>query len=596
MLARSPKWFCLLFFTFSLVVLPQSRAQEHKTDNKVNIKQDQLVLKSPIVDLDKSKTDNFDFDPVKMNEFQLRVQQRQKEVVAQGFGYALLLQPFNYKYRLYKYVVEDDAAVHGDIILGNLRQVIRDSISNRDAGIKAGDPASAKVPGSDLPPPLIADAAFRWPNGRIPYEIKREDFNSSQILSITTGIQTLNDSTNLALTERVGKEKDYVKIIGSKKIAGSGKAEVGRKGGKQKLWLDISDDSTFGDSTVQHELLHTAGFHHEQTRNDRNKYISILWKNIEAGNEHNFDIDDVRTYGEYDYNSIMHYSKTAFGLDCQITDYAVNHFCKGCTIKKEKKFLDSLKPPKVPCSKITMRSKTSTDINRGSTLSTLDIAAVNAAYPSSTTTTTVNTLPPISDSRTFSLTVEKIKLVAGTKGESSALCGKYPDFIGEIIVGDVVELDTGKDQDGILMANDTSLSKMKKKDKEVGNTVTPNWKISVPVGPDTKELYLLLKVFDYDEGTACGGKNDIVDISPKRDQGYLRLIVNLKTGELQNLRPQPSTSIGSTIYYERANYSGQNIFNSTTGEFVSSTFSGLDDNDATQYQMEASVTIKGTIQ
>jgi len=55
---------------------------------------------------------------------------------------------------------------------------------------------------------------------------------------------------------------------------------VGRIGGPQTLSLAPKCLNT---GTIFHELLHTLGFWHEHTRPDRDKYINVLWHNIEDG-------------------------------------------------------------------------------------------------------------------------------------------------------------------------------------------------------------------------------------------------------------------------------------------------------------------------
>ncbi|ROL47856.1 Meprin A subunit beta [Anabarilius grahami] len=67
---------------------------------------------------------------------------------------------------------------------------------------------------------------------------------------------------------------------------------------------------------VEHEFLHALGFWHEQSRYDRDDYVSIKFENIIKGYESNFDkySENVTTTQgtPYDYYSVMHYDKNAF--------------------------------------------------------------------------------------------------------------------------------------------------------------------------------------------------------------------------------------------------------------------------------------------
>ncbi|XP_054840950.1 meprin A subunit beta [Eublepharis macularius] len=86
-----------------------------------------------------------------------------------------------------------------------------------------------------------------------------------------------------------------------------------RQTGRQELSIGTNCDRI---GTVEHEFLHALGFWHEQSRSDRDDYVTIMRDRIQAGKEGNFN-----KYGDktsdflnvpYDYTSVMHYSKTAF--------------------------------------------------------------------------------------------------------------------------------------------------------------------------------------------------------------------------------------------------------------------------------------------
>ncbi|XP_033972666.1 low choriolytic enzyme-like [Trematomus bernacchii] len=72
--------------------------------------------------------------------------------------------------------------------------------------------------------------------------------------------------------------------------------------------------------TVQHEVLHALGFHHEQVRSDRDSYVSILYQNIKPGQTHNFMKRQTNNLGTpYDFDSVMHYGKYAFSKNREPT-------------------------------------------------------------------------------------------------------------------------------------------------------------------------------------------------------------------------------------------------------------------------------------
>ncbi|WP_308991877.1 M12 family metallopeptidase [Mariniflexile litorale] len=144
-----------------------------------------------------------------------------------------------------------------------------------------------------------------WKDGIIPYEIKNG--HPKEIL-IKKAIKYLNNETNLKLIEKGSKDIDYIRFVKSNGCS----SWVGKQGEEQIIKVG---DCSFG--SIVHEILHAAGFYHEQARTDRDEYIEIVWDNVQSDEKHNFMkyIDrgeEGEDIGEYDYNSVMHYDSMGF--------------------------------------------------------------------------------------------------------------------------------------------------------------------------------------------------------------------------------------------------------------------------------------------
>jgi hypothetical protein len=148
---------------------------------------------------------------------------------------------------------------------------------------------------------------LKWKDGVVPWEISPKDKDADQLTeSVTKALKFLSDKTNLVFRKRTAADNDYVSFTSEYDGCFS---YVGRQGGRQEINLSKGCRSMM---TVAHEILHAVGLEHEQSREDREKYINIIWENINKKNQHNFNKVKGSRYGEYNFESIMHYGSYSF--------------------------------------------------------------------------------------------------------------------------------------------------------------------------------------------------------------------------------------------------------------------------------------------
>nr|XP_022309328.1 blastula protease 10-like [Crassostrea virginica] len=151
-----------------------------------------------------------------------------------------------------------------------------------------------------------------WEYGVIPYEIDPKITQSDLISTIKAGIDQMNKYTCLRILPRSETtnlnlpHKQYllfqpdsicISFIGRYEYLSSDAQPIG-----------LSYPMCNQLQTILHELMHAAGMHHEQSRDDRDRYIKIFYDNIVGGTE-NKNMNIWPTYDRYPYDaeSVLQY-------------------------------------------------------------------------------------------------------------------------------------------------------------------------------------------------------------------------------------------------------------------------------------------------
>lgn len=146
----------------------------------------------------------------------------------------------------------------------------------------------------------------------IPYTISSE-FSSWEKQKIVKAMTDFHGKTCIRFVPHKD-QRDYIKVVSKTGCFSS----LGRQGGGQELSLKKGGCLYHG--IIQHEFIHALGFQHEQTRGDRDNYVTIKWRNIKPGMAFNFHQQQTNNLNTpYDYSSIMHYGAKAFSINGQDT-------------------------------------------------------------------------------------------------------------------------------------------------------------------------------------------------------------------------------------------------------------------------------------
>ncbi|MEZ5106154.1 MAG: FISUMP domain-containing protein [Draconibacterium sp.] len=223
--------------------------------------------------------------------------------------------------------------------------------------------------GASIPANMYSSSFVNyWPDNTIYYKI---DASLSGDKRIPQAIQHYEENTALRFVN-IGNATNIPYYVAFKKDASSCWSNLGRQTlSNQPNIIALADWGTVGNTI--HEIGHTAGLIHEQTRPDRDKYIIIKWDNIIDKLEYNFQIlKTAITKGTFDFNSIMiyaSYTNSSMAVDPNkpiITKLDGSVYSRLQVLSDgDIAILDLLYPPKTPT--LTTTSVTDITLNSATT-------------------------------------------------------------------------------------------------------------------------------------------------------------------------------------------------------------------------------------
>ncbi|CAB3369744.1 Hypothetical predicted protein [Cloeon dipterum] len=181
------------------------------------------------------------------------------------------------------------------------------------SGLREGDIMDSADKGRNV----IIDPKNNWPNNTMVYRLM-SGMTSKEKMVVKEAMELIMQGSCMKFRPYRHGDRDYVYIQYNDTGCWS---LVGRQGGAQPV--NLQRDACFIPGPVAHELLHAAGFEHQHSAPDRDDYVYINYTNIEEADYDQFEKLSANEYSEmgvgYDYDSLMHYSRSAFSKNGEDT-------------------------------------------------------------------------------------------------------------------------------------------------------------------------------------------------------------------------------------------------------------------------------------
>ena len=161
----------------------------------------------------------------------------------------------------------------------------------------------------------LKNSRTRWPGGVLTYEFG-DSFSKKDKEYVKKVMQEFHDEISDAfppvkkcITFKEGDRGNRVFFIGPKEAVSCSSSF-----GLQKLGTLKLGPQCLTRGTIKHELMHSLGIYHQQSRSDRDDHVKILWKNIDEkflGQFNKYHPSYIDAHGvPYDLMSMMHYTTT----------------------------------------------------------------------------------------------------------------------------------------------------------------------------------------------------------------------------------------------------------------------------------------------